>query len=398
MHKAVELKQKRAALIGEVRKIQEAATSGILSANDLSKIAKIEEEERNLVANIELLERQEKREAELRATDGNRQTPDDKKTNEERQLAAFNNFLKRGVISPDLELRDMAADTANVGGNIVAPQQFVARLIAALKNLVWVRQYATVLPLGSFANLGVPTLTADVADADWTTEVAAVTADTSLTVGKRTMAPNILSKLVKVSMKLMEVGAIPPSDLVADRLAYKFAVTEEKAFLTGDGTGKPLGLFTANASGISTGRDYSTGNTATAIVADNLYGQIYNVAAQYRKNAKWIFHRDAVSMIRKLKDSQNRYLWEPSVQAGQPDTLAGYPLLESEYAPNTFTTGLYVGIFGDLSQYWICDQLNFQIQRLNELYAANNQIGFIGRKSTDGAPVLEAAFSRVKLG
>ncbi len=72
-------------------------------------------------------------------------------------------------------------------------------------------------------------------------------------------------------------------------------------------------------------------------------------------------------------------------------------MYESEYAPNTFTTGLYVGLLGDLSYYWIADALSMTVQRLEELYAATNQVGFIGRLETDGMPVLEEAFVRVKL-
>ena len=69
----------------------------------------------------------------------------------------------------------------------------------------------------------------------------------------------------------------------------------------------------------------------------------------------------------------------------------------SELMPNTFTTGLYVGIIGDFAFYWIADALDMEIQRLEELYAANNQVGFITRAKSDGMPVLEEAFARVKL-
>lgn len=77
--------------------------------------------------------------------------------------------------------------------------------------------------------------------------------------------------------------------------------------------------------------------------------------------------------------------------------LLGSPFNMSEYAPNTFTTGQYVGIFGDFSNYWIADALDMQVQRLVELYAATNQTGLIGRMETDGMPVLAEAFARVKL-
>lgn len=398
MHIVTEMRQKRAALIGEVRKIQEASVGGVLSADDLSKVAKLEADIESLAQSAAVAERNEKREAELRAVPENRVTGtggDDKEARAAKHVEDFRNFLIRG------ERRDLSADTASEGGNIVAPQQFVAQVIKAMDNQVFVRQLATKYTLGSFANIGVPTITADPADADWTTEVAAVSNDTALAFGKRTMAPNMLTKGIKVSIKLLEVATLPAEQIVADRLAYKFAVSQEKAFLTGTGSGQPLGLFTASASGISTGRDVATDNTSSAFTFDGLMNAVMSCKQQYRRTGSWILHRDAVKMARKIKtgiSGDTTYVWQPSVQVGQPDTLLGFPVYESEYAPSTFTTGLYVGLFGDLSKYWIVDQLPYTVQRLVELYAGTNQVGFIGRMSSDGAPVDELAFARVKLG
>ena len=92
------------------------------------------------------------------------------------------------------------------------------------------------------------------------------------------------------------------------------------------------------------------------------------------------------------------YLWYPSVREGEPDRLLGLPMDVSEYAPNTFTSALYVGILGDFSNYWIADSLALEMQRLVELYATTNQVALIGRMESDGMPVLEEAFVRVKLG
>ena len=107
---------------------------------------------------------------------------------------------------------------------------------------------------------------------------------------------------------------------------------------------------------------------------------------------------DVLAVVSKLKDGEGQYLWRQSVLDGEPDRLLGRPVMMSEYAPNTLTTGLYVGILGDFSNYWIADALDMQIQRLVELYAETNQIGFIGRLETDGMPTLAEAFVRVKLG
>jgi HK97 family phage major capsid protein len=130
---------------------------------------------------------------------------------------------------------------------------------------------------------------------------------------------------------------------------------------------------------------------------DGLIAAKYALKDAYRMKANWLFHRNAVEQVSKLKDGDGQYLWQPSVQAGQPDRLFNLPIVTSEFAPNTFTTGLYVGLLGDFSFYWIVDSMDLEIQRLVELYAETNQTGFIGRAFTDGQPVLAEAFARVKL-
>jgi HK97 family phage major capsid protein len=404
-----ELRQRRAALIAEVRTI--SSKGSVLSADDLTKVAAIEKDIDNLEANIALHERNEKRSKELAQETGSvvKSGSGDAEGQAKSQALAFRGFLKHGLgqMAPELrqhlqfETRDLAADSAAAGGNIVAPTQFVGDLIKKMDDILHIRQFATKYTLNQAAAGITPTISANAADADWTTEVQAVSADATLAFGKRTLTPSMLSKLIKVSIKLMEVASIPAESIVRDQLAYVFALAQEKAFLTGSGTGQPLGLFTASANGISTGRDMATDNAATAFTPDGLSNAVYSVKQQYRKNGKWLMHRDAVKMARKLKTGISgdlTYLWQPGLTAGQPDTLMGYPVLESEFVPNTFTSGLYVGLFGDLSKYWILDQLPFAIQRLVELYAGTNQVGFIGRMSTDAAPVDELAFARVKLG
>lgn len=181
------------------------------------------------------------------------------------------------------------------------------------------------------------------------------------------------------------------------RLAYKLSVVMENAFLNGTGVNQPLGVFTASAQGISTGRDVSTGNTATEMRFDGLIEAKYTLKAQYWPMARWIFHRSGIKQIAKLKDGEGQYLWQPTTQQGQPDRILGLPVWASEYAPSTFTASQYVGILGDFSNYWIADALNMDMQRLDELYAATGQVGFISRVEADGMPVLEEAFVRVKL-
>jgi HK97 family phage major capsid protein len=246
-------------------------------------------------------------------------------------------------------------------------------------------------------DLGVPTLENNPADSDWTSELATGSEDTTMSFGKRQFQPHPLAKSIKISNKLLRASALPIEELIRDRFSYKFGITQEKGFLTGNGSQQPLGLFTASAQGIPTTQDYSTGNTTTALQPDALVGALYKLKAPYRKNAQWLFHRDGVAQIMKMKDGDGQYLWRAGLQPGQPDMLLGRPIMESEYVPNTFTTGLYVGMLADFSFYWIADALDMTIQRLDELYAATNQVGFIMRVETDGMPVLAEPFIRIAL-
>ena len=311
---------------------------------------------------------------------------------------ALRRFLRGGhsALNTD-EYRALQADSDEAGGYVIAPMNFSRTLIQAVDDQTFIRQLATKIPVGQAGSLGAPSLDADPADADWTSELLTGTEDSSMDFGRRELTPYPLAKLIKISNKLLRLGAFNVEDLVMERLAYKFGITQEKGFLTGGGGNQPLGVMTASASGISTGRDVSTGNTTTAITFDGLFEAKYSLKGQYWARLRWIFHRDAVKNIAKLKDGEGQYIWSESVRVGEPDRLMNFPVHMSEYQSNTFTTGLYVGILGDFSQYWIADSLALQITRLVELYAATNQVGYIGRMELDGMPVLEEAFARVTL-
>ena len=391
-----EMMEKRATLVAEARKLLDLAEGEKreLTAEERAQYDKTFDEARALGDKIQ--REQELREEERRLAEAGRLEPEGKKENpEERKLQAFRNFLVNGNAA---EYRALANDSDASGGYLHAAEQFVARLIKGLDNQVFVRKYATILPVTGSDTLGVPTLTADPADPTWTTEIAGPSEDATMAFGRRSLQPEQLSKLIKISMKLLRTSALPIENLVADRLAYKFAVAQENAFLNGNGEGQPLGIFTASNDGIPTTRDVSTGNSDTALTADGLINAKFALKAQYRNGCRWIFHRDAVKMLSKLKDGEGQYLWRPGMLMNEPDMLLGHPVDESEYVPNTFTTTLYVGALCNWSNYWIAELQGVELQRLVELYAGTSQIGFIGRMYADGAPVLAESFVRVKLG
>lgn len=303
----------------------------------------------------------------------------------------------RAMAATGREARDLNVTDSTAGGYLQPPQEFIARLIQAVDNLTFVRRVATTFSVPQAESLGAPSLANDPADPTWVSELSIGSEDSTMDFGKRELRPHPLAQFIKVSRTLLRKAAIGPEMVVRERLSYKTAVVQENAFLNGSGVNQPLGMFTASNDGISTSRDVSTGNTTTSMTFDGLKAAKWSVKTQYWPRLQWVFHRDGGEQIDKLKDGDGQYIWQPSVVVGQPDRLLSFPVNFSEYAPNTFTTGLYVGLLGDMSQYWIADALSMEMQRLNELYAGTNQVGFIVRSETDGMPVLEEAFARVKL-
>lgn len=403
----LEMKQKRAALVKEARKLLDAVEKEKreLTGEETAKYEEMMKEVDSWGTKIEREENLRKMEEALKVPEPTvvppQPTEPEARTNPratEGYRKSFEKFLRSGINAlAEKEVRAMQADDPEGGGYLVAPQLFVSEMLKAVDNTVFVRGLARKFSLAKAASLGVPKLDTDFSDADWVSELATGDED-ALDYGKRELRPHALSKLVKVSNTLIRLSTESIEAMVRERLSYRFSVTLENAYLNGDGLQKPLGVFTADADGINTDRDVSTGNTDSSIKADGLIEAKYTLKTPYLRNARWVFHRDAVKQIRKLKDGAGQYLWQPGITADMLDEILGIPIIVSEYAPSTFTTGKYVGILGDFSYYWIADALDMQVQRLVELYATTNQVGYIARFETDGMPVLSEAFVRVTLG
>lgn len=391
-----ELKVKRTQLGADAKAIMEGATGAgrAMNGEENTRFDALMDERDQLDGTIEraekLLEDERDKVDDL---------PDDQRGkggDETAELKAFRAYLVNGRAAlSEQQARALNMGSDPEGGFLVAPQQFVQQLLQNVDDMVAIRRLATVQQITTAESLGVPTLDTDLNDADWTSELSTGSQDDSLRFGKRELRPNPVAKRVKVSRTLLRRAAINPENIVRQRLEYKFGVTQEKAFMTGDGNKKPLGLFTASNDGIPTSRDVATGS-ATGITADGLIDAKYTLKSQYWNKARWLFHRDAIRLIRKLKDDNGQYVWQPGLAADRPDVILEAPYEVNEFVPNTFTNGNYVGMFADFSYYWIVDALSMDIQRLVELYAEANQVGFIGRMESDGMPVMAEPFVRLK--
>ncbi len=415
----MEKKQERAGLAKKARTLLDLAEEGkrSLSAEESEQFDRLMKQCDDIDAAVEREEKLRERERRIAggtppgADDGNGNSgggnggaPGDRATKDDaqRQAAAWRAYLLNGRQALDGEhARALNMGSDPEGGYLVAPQQWVQQLIKAVDDAVLLRGLATVYTLNEGESLGVPSLDNDLDDAEWTPELGTGSQDDSIRFGKREFRPNAVAKRVKISRKLLRAAAMNPEALVRDRMAYKFGVTAEKAYMVGDGNKKPLGLFTASTDGISINRDVAFGAAGaiplTPATGDQLINAKYALKAAYWNRARWLWHRDVLREIRKLKDNNGVYLWQPGLTGDRPDTILEVPYLVSEFAPNTVIGNSYVGMLGDFSYYWIVDSLALEVQRLIELYAETNQTGFIGRLETDGMPVLEEAFVRIKV-
>ena len=408
MSKLNDLLGKRAKLVEDARGIYDLADKEEreLSAEELTKYEAVMADVDSMEVGVNAEKADEARRKNLDAIQAGlevpidadvKPTPEKVETGEDITRRALASYFTRGPMTPADDMRALAMDPDTAGGFTVLPEMFVSELIQKVDDLVFIRQLANVIPVATAASLGVPSLDNDPADPTWTAEILTGDEDSTMDFGKRSLAPQPLAQRIKVSKKLLRATSVAIDQLVRNRLAYKASVVEENAFLNGTGANQPLGVFVASDNGISTSRDVSTGNTATALKADNLIETRYAMKDQYIAAARWIFNRAIIKVIRKLKDGEGNYIWRAGIATDKPDTILDIPFLSSEYAPSTLTTGLYVGIIGDFSNYWIADALNMEIQVLIELYAATNQNGYVLRKETDGMPVLEEAFARVTM-
>lgn len=162
---------------------------------------------------------------------------------------------------------------------------------------------------------------------------------------------------------------------------------------TGDGVGKPLGIF-AETGGAEIG---VTAASATEITSDEIINLVYALKRPYRKSAKFIMNDQTIAAIRKLKDENGQYLWQPSNQVGEPGKLFGYDVLTSPFVP-TIAAGKPVIAFGDFSYYNIGDRGTRSFAELRELYAGNGMVGFVAKERVDGKLVLPEAVQVLKMG
>lgn len=312
-------------------------------------------------------------------------------------IRAWRGYL-RGDQSQLANIRAAQQVNPNTAGGFLVPSAIAAEIVKPVDNPIFMRQISNVQQIN--ANIAIPRQNTRLS-ANWQGETeTAITS--SATVGQRDFKPHRVTVRTSASRLLIDQSVINVEQWLGEELDYAVRIKEEDAAMQGNGVGQWLGIFTASADGIPTSRDVVS--AGAAIAADDIINTIMNVKATVRNRGSWVGSRQFVQLVMKLKDSANQYIFTESagignvLSVGTPMTLKGRPLYESESAPTALTTGTYAAVFGDFNYYRIYDFMNLSVQVLDQdPYASNGEYGYVLHKFSDGAPVLEEAFARLRV-
>lgn len=364
---------------------------GFVSAEDTATYDKMEADVVALGKEIERLERQAAIDLELAKPTSQPITnqpgsgmKEDKKSgraSDAYRKAFWDSIRKRNYF--DVQ-NTLSIGTDTEGGYLV-PDEYEQRLIDALQEQNFFRQLATVITTSS-GDRNIPVVSSH-GEAAWMDESGLYT-ESDDTFGLISLGAYKLGTAIKVSDELLNDSVFDLEGYIATEFTRRIGAKEEEAFLVGDGKKKPTGVFVSAQNSVTT--------SGTSITFDDVMDLYHSLRVPYRKNAVWLLNDTTVKALRKVKDGNGNYIWQPSVQAGEPDTILNRPYYTSSFVPD-LAAGNKVMAFGDFSYYWIADRQGRSFKRLNELYAANGQVGFLASQRVDGKLILPEAVKTMTL-
>ena len=365
---------------------------GLLSADDAASYAEMEQKIKDYGAEIERMEQMAAMDAQLSKPTSTPLTgkpmngADKPKTGRasDEYKAAMLNALRTNF----RQISDVLSEGIDTNGGYLVPEEYDSRLIDALSEENIIRKLGHTITTSGEHKINIA---ATKPAAAWIDEGGALSfGDAAFS--QINLDAHKLHVAVKVTEELLYDNAFGLENYIIDQFAKALSNAEEDAFLNGDGKGKPLGIFAETGGG----EVAITTTSATAITADEAINLAYSLKRPYRKNAKFIMNDQTVAAPRKLKDNNGSYLWQPSLQAGEPDRLFGDEVYTSPYVP-TIGAGKPVIAFGDFNYYNIGDRGTRSFAELKELYAGNGMIGFVAKERVDGKLILPEAVQILKM-
>jgi len=324
----------------------------------------------------------------------NRPGAETKKDGDEIEVKAFTTFLRQGreaLGADEVKSLRVADDTS---GGYLAPAEFSAEVDKSLVQFSPIRAAARVGQTSS-GSVIIPRRTGK-PTASWVGETETRTG-TGSTYGQVEIPVDEISTFVDVSNKLLEDSAVDVNGEVAFDLAEEFGRLEGVAFVSGDGVKKPLGFMS------DTNVAHSVSGSVSAIAdadggIDGLIDLLYAMHPFYRSRGVWMANGTTIGKLRKLKDADKQYIWQPSIREGQPDTLLGRPIIEAPDMPD-ISGGTYPLIFGDFATaYRIYDRVGMSILRDPYTQATSGLTRIHARKRVGGRLVRAEAIRKLKIG
>lgn len=355
--------------------------NGNLSAEDAAEYSRMETEIEELTNSIDRQQRAERREQELSKPVNSPITGkpyQDETQGEVKTGRASDEYRQAMLTAMRTNFRQVAnvlQEGVDADGGYLVPVEYDNRLIDVLDEENIMRSLATKITTSGEHKINIA---ATKPAAAWIEEGGA------LSFGDATFDQIYLDAFklhvaIKVTEELLYDSAFNLENYIITQFGKALANAEEDAFLNGDGKGKPVGIFDKTAGG------QSIGTLSAAVKSDDLLDLVYGLKRPYRKNASFIMNDATLAQIRKLKDNNGAYIWQPSYQVGEPDRILGYKVNTSAYAPVDAIS------FGDYKYYNIGDRGTRSFKQLNELFAGNGMIGFVAKERVDGKLVLREA-------
>lgn len=362
-------------------------TDGLLSAEDGETYDRMEKEITDYTKEIERLNRQAAIEEQLgkptaspltgKPGDGMKDEPEKKG----RASKAYAKAMLAAMRTGFHQISDVLEEGNDANGGYLVPEEWDSRLIDKLEEENIFRGLATTITTSGEHKINIAGTKPAAA---WIEEGGALTFGDA-TFDQIVLDAHKLHVAIKVTEELLYDNAFNLEGYIIDQFGKAIGNAEEDAFLNGDGTGKPTGIFAATGGG-----EIGVTLDNTKIATDDILTLIYALKRPYRKNAKFILNDSTLAALRKLKDTNGAYIWQPSYQAGEPDSLCGYSVLTSAYCPE-LAAGKAAIAFGDFSYYNIGDRGTRSMQELRELFAGNGMIGYVAKERVDGKLVLPEA-------
>ena len=359
---------------------------GTLTAEDDATYSRMEQEIADLGKEIARLERQEALEAELnkpvnKPLTSKPVTAAEKPAKTGRASDEYKTGMLQALRTNFRQVSNILQEGVDADGGYLVPEEYDHRLIDVLNEENIMRKLGHKITTSGEHKINIA---ATKPAAAWIEEGGALQF-TDATFDQILLDAHKLHVAIKVTEELLYDNAFKLEDYILTEFGKALANAEEDAFLNGTGVGQPLGLFA------ETGGGHVAETLTAALKSDDLITLIHALKRPYRKSASFIMNDKTIAQIRKLKDNNGAYIWQPSYQAGEPDRILGYTVHTSAYAPENAIA------FGDYSYYNIGDRGTRSFKQLNELFAGNGMIGFVAKERVDGKLILPEAVQILKL-